>query len=216
MNATRTFFLLACLVGPLPAGTIFSDFGTDPSYTSDASSFVDGGVNSFSGLIFQSLAVPFTPTTDSVLAQVDLALTYYAVSDSAALVSLRSDNGGFPGAALMSWTVGNLSPYPTCCPIVSLFATAPLLLSGGTTYWLQVDPAAPTTLISWDFNNTGASGNWDFYLGSDSPGNLYSQTYTLPAFDVLSTPEPASVALVALGLALASVLRARSVRRDDQ
>lgn len=182
---------------------VFNDFGPGSSYES-GTGWTVAGSSSSAGMYYAS-AMPFTPSGDFNLAQIDIALSYIS-GDESFVVDLDSDNGGTPGSVLASWTLtSGLPSFGSCCSVNTLTPTSTVSLSDGVQYWLVASPSDPggTAWGAWNFNNTGATGN---VLYQTSPGGAFTPPggNTLGAFDVLGNspvPEPASAGMT-LGAAL--------------
>ena len=154
----------------------------------------------------------FTSSATAYLAEIDVALFSVANYDSSLLLTLNADTVLFgtqdaPGAVLESWTLSDLPVNGTCCILQTVIPSAPVLLTSGTQYWLVGTPISDLTFVG--FNRAVIPGdmlrvlnksNQSFQFLTESPG---------AAFEVLGTPEPSSVALVAVPLAIL-VYRRRS------
>ena len=131
--------------------------------------------------------------------------------DNSFYLKLDADNGGQPGAVLLSVT--NLSSstlFGTCCGLVSSgMLSSGVTLNTGTNYWLVIGPTdtTSTTWEAWNFSNY-ATGNDDY---STDGGLTWGQNGNQPqgAFQILrgsccgTTPEPTSLLLFSTGCAAA-------------
>jgi hypothetical protein len=193
--------------------TIFSDFGPGNSYTSGIGWTVAGPAGA--GGSFQSVAMPFTPSGDYQLSQIDIALGFASGTNSA-MVTLNSDSSGIPGGVLMTWNLSSLPAFGTCCVVETLAPSSPLLLSSGTRYWVVANPGSSDTHDAWNFNDMGATG---LVMLNNGNGFFIAPHSELGAFDVLaevatSVPEPPTALLTAGGIAwLSRRVPRRSVRR---
>ena len=200
-HALRTVFSLAAgslvFAGLSFADTIFSDFGPSDSFETGVGYTVSGS----SSLVGQSIesAMPFTSSGNYTLSQIDAAIGYVAgVND--VTFTLESDAGGIPGVIMESWTVMGLPTFGGSYPPVMLMSSPGVMLSAGQTYWLVAAAGDPTNWSAWNENSTGATGMVDQNV--DGVWNQFSGS-TLSAFDVIgstASPEPASAALIGLGL----------------
>ena len=183
------------------AGTIvWSNLGLPNSYSPGiiAAWSVDGP-SSPDG--FTASAMAFTSPDNFRLDQIDVALSYNDFGSNSLDLTLHSDSGGLPGAALMTWALTNLPTYGTCCILQTVTPNSPLVLSAAAQYWL-VATAGDGTVAVWDINSTGQIGplTQTFTPDSYSGVNVSSEG----AFDVQGTivPEPTTFALFAGSLLL--------------
>jgi hypothetical protein len=162
-------------------------------------------------------ATPFVVPTgfDFGLTEVDLAVDSTAAA--AALVQLREDAGGTPGAVIDSWTMnfpGLFSNF-SIVPSQSITGITGITLEAGLTYWLAVLPASAATDTWWRANNTGQSN-----IKADSlDGGATFTGVTLNAdvaFGVFGTPqavstvsEPSTLITFSTALGIAGLLRRR-------
>jgi hypothetical protein len=114
--------------------------------------------------VFALIAQPFTGNGGR-LTQIDLALTHYG-GTNAATVELHADSAGLPGELLRTWSVTDLPPYGSCCPVTSLAASPSIPVGTGKVYWIVVTPGADDTSVVWNWNTQGAAGTWADDLGS--------------------------------------------------
>lgn len=196
----RAFLSLAagCLAfsGLSFAGTIFSDFGPHDTFQTGIGYTVSGS-NSLVGQTIES-AMSFTSSGNFTLSQIDAAIGYVAGGNDVTF-TLDSNAGGIPGVIMESWTVTGLPVFGGSYAPVSLMSTGGVMLSAGQTYWIVASAGDPTNWSAWNENSVGANGN--FAQFSNGQWNQFNGT--LSAFDVMggaSSPEPASAALIGLGL----------------
>ena len=152
-------------------------------------------------------AVPFsTGAVDVFATTIELGLRLTDGED-AVNISIYSDAGGVPGAAL-STTVGTNLPGPNVPDLASFVLGAPFLLSANTNYWIVADADADTEIV-WHLNDTGMTGKAGRGGDPVGPWNLDVDA-TTPAFRVFGrdVPTPGS-AVVLAGLGLAGCRRRR-------
>jgi MYXO-CTERM domain-containing protein len=213
----RLTFAAVCLalsVACLDAGTvIYSNLGPGNSYLADSAWDVTGPS---SGDGFQSMAAPFTPSSNYSLAQIDAALVSFGGPNTITL-SLNADSGGAPGAVIESWVINGLpASGASGSPVQTVTPVSTVLLNAGTQYWV-VALATGVANDGWDESNLGAGGQ-EAVQSSTAGGWLVESYGQPPAFDVQGnlpsqlpsqTPEPATWVLAAAGLLAAGLLRRR-------
>jgi hypothetical protein len=128
-------------------------------------------------------------------------------------LSLHADGGNLPGAELVS--LGHLSSAAVSTSNFAAYSFAPsasFLLSANTTYWVEIAAAAPNA-VEWSWSNDvsalGVAGqsNYSAILGTNANSSFGPYQMSV---NVTAVPEPASVALLSMGLGL---LLAASGRR---
>jgi MYXO-CTERM domain-containing protein len=198
-------------VTPTRAGVIFSNFGTGNNAYSAADWTVSGATSQLGQQ--NSSAMQFTSGTAFILTQIDVALGWISGFNGVTL-SLETSVGALPSnVVLASWTLTGL---PTLDSTFSTreTVTASLNLTAGQ-YWIVAAAMGSDTWAGWNENNIGQIGdfaqtqnnvNWTLFPAARgfNPG----------AFDVLSTPEPATALLAASALGLLTVLRQKQRRRS--
>jgi hypothetical protein len=187
------------------AATIVSTFGPGESY------LVDGGL-SISTLASANdyetaAAVSFDPSSTFTLQQIDLALGWVSGTNSFD-VSLRNDNNGPTGSVIETWTLA--APSFSGPDLDTLSAANNVVLDAGSTYWITVLPGGSNTWGAWNTspNDTATVGlaeslnggsSWYPSVSASGPG--------VPAFDVISTPEPGSLPVLLASVRLAIIVR---------
>ena len=109
--------------------TIYSSLGPGNTFQTNSAWQVFGS-NSGNGLFEE--AATFKPSSSVLLTQIDIALAWFGGTNSV-VVTLNSDSGGFPGSAIASWTVNNLSFFGT---LQTLLPSTTLSLAAGQSYWI--------------------------------------------------------------------------------
>jgi len=209
MRAWSLVAVLALLfVSAAHAVTIFDNFGPGYDYNVGVGMIVTGSASIYGQ---HDEAFSFVAASTCRLDSIALALAVDdpTVPTNEVALSLCSNQGGLPGAALESWTIpvsglsGNLNP-----PVWAYSALNPML-SAGTQYWLVGEANAAASAMVWFLNDTGDEGP----MATRANGGSWVPSYGLRgAFQVNGTaqavPEPATVALFGLGI-VALVLRRR-------
>jgi hypothetical protein len=141
---------------PAALRTIYTNLGTKTDLYLDSDGWSLTGFNSFGGSSSAySIALPFTPKSNSHVSQVRVAVQYYGSGANQVNLSLYGDAGGIPGTLLAGpVTVTNLADAGTCCTLAVANFSA-LAVTGGTRYWVVAD--TPVSGTGSDF-----VGVWDW------------------------------------------------------
>jgi hypothetical protein len=138
-------------------------------------------------------------------------------SDSTQLVGslqlkLLADDGLTPGSELA--TFGSLSSAAISTSAFAAYdfgALAPVQLAAHTTYWIEIAAASPLA-VEWSWSNDtsalGVAGQASYSQEFGVLMNSDSGPYQV-AIEVAAVPEPATVALLALGLGVVGAMKAR-------
>jgi len=182
----------------LRADIVFNDFGASGSY--NTSSYID--VPNYA----QDLAVSFTPTVEEDVVSVTIALGSETQIHSGVFMYIATDDGGVPGTPLATPVMFNVSGPsgisigPPSPPEVQFYTI--IYLQAGQTYWLELDYGTDGTTqnLDWYLNNQGITGD---YATSADGTNWTTESGTLPAFEVQTSPvpEPSTIALACVALA---------------
>ena len=184
--------MLTALTATASANIIYTDYPVT-SYT--AGVVMDLGSGSY-----QALAASFVPTANYTYTSATLALSNASLSPvNDYTISINSDSNSLPGTALD--TVGGVI-LPNTGNLTVLASGAPTLVSG-TTYWLVATPAANGDNGYW-YASASYSRPWAYQ--SSNGGPWAPSSASTPAFEIDgtpngngTTPEPATLALLALG-----------------
>lgn len=168
--------------------TIYNNLGTKTNAYLDTDGWSITGFNSFggSGSAF-SVALPFTPKSNSHVSQVRVAVQYDGLGANQVNLSIYGDAAGIPGTLLAGpVTVTNLSVFGTCCTLAIANFT-PVAVTAGSQYWVVA--GAPLSGQGSDF-----VGVWDWVskqiiFGGTNGVNGWSAINVdgLPAGKVLGT-----------------------------
>jgi hypothetical protein len=195
------------------AGTLFSDLGTGGSvYTTGPGAIVQGA----SGDNIAQ-ARPFTVAGSGLfdVTQFDLGVVEDEGFLNTFTASIWTDTSNRPGTELGSWNLSAIGPNGSCCLLATQTGIAGVTLTGGTEYFMVLAPVNENdgSKIEWENNSLGQNSA---FLGALNGGAwINDSTGTEAAFDVLgdaaADPEPASILLLATGLAgLLAMLRRKS------
>jgi len=202
--------LVVCLATVLSAGyasastVLYSTLGPNGQYDGSEGWDVDGA-----NFHNQVMAMPFTPNATSGIADVVMAMSNFAGTNSPVSVFLESDNGGAPGSILAGLTqVGNIVAFPgglvpyTCssCPTVD----------AGTRYWLVAQETDPNSQQDWMWAWNDVQGPFYYNETGSATGPWSADTFIMSGFrvDGSTTPEPGTLVMLGSGvLGLAGVLR---------
>lgn len=192
LNALLALVLLAAM--PLPAGTIYNDYGPGNSFI----------INRDYQTNFDFLATTFVTTGGGNLGTI---LTPLFSLNPPVSFGLYTDSADQPGALLENWSV----PVPGFpAQIVTLNSAVNPFLSAGTQYWFVIAlTSAQKNELAWYQNSQSVLGR--VWAGFSLNGLLdFTPGSPAPAIQLNSTspvPEPADGMLFGSGLTLLGFAR---------
>src|SRR5208282_4427201 len=128
---------------------IYSNLGTSKTDLYNDSQGWDIAGPNFQAGFPNSVALPFTPKSNSHVSQVQVAIEYSGLGDNQVNLSIYGDSGGVPGTLLAGpVTVTHLPEAGTCC-LLAVANFSPVAVTGGTRYWVVAD--TPRTGTGSDF-----------------------------------------------------------------
>lgn len=125
--------------------------------------------------------------------------------DQAVTYTIRADSGGAPGTALVSSSALNVTPtlstFPWCCGggnawLVEFDLAADFTASAGTNYWLELSGAGGPSPWWVTASPAGAGNGYTSNFQNNTEFAFYLDDQRIGQ----AVPEPASLALAALGL----------------
>jgi hypothetical protein len=173
-----------------PAGysTLYSNLGPSTDAYDDEEGWAITGPDG--NAFWQNIAVPFTPTANSTIQAIQVALAYYGSGTNAAAVAILSDSDGLPGKILKGWNVSNLPKSGTCCKLVTVTDPAGIRVAAGTQIWIAVgtDKASDSAYDTWDWTYKLLLNGPYAGQGSSSGGKwTYIDDGSIPAFAIYGT-----------------------------
>lgn len=204
---------MLCLSLPTEANVLFSDIASAPNLYDATGGYVVAGASSPYGSSTPAFLFTALGSGQESVFEVDVAVSNYPGSLNTFSVSIWTDAAGVPGSQLPGafWSLSTPATYGTCCTLESVKGITGLNLTGGDSYFLvimalnQNDGSANVS----DINAEDVIGGYADSANGGLTWQMYPGTTGLGTFDILAVPEPKSVLLTALGLALAAALLAR-------
>jgi hypothetical protein len=149
-------------LAPEDRTTIVNTFNADPDNAFDCcAGYTVSAVGSIIGAK-QTIAMPFTPTEDTHLRKVVVAVGW-VVGVNHVTLSLLEDAGGMPGDAIKRDQEDGLPTFGSCCEVTAV-PSKPIPLKAGVQYWIAAR-ATSDTWAAWNWSNTGASGTFAYNPG---------------------------------------------------
>lgn len=214
MKQTRLYTLLTaiaiCALAPaaMKGSTLFSDLGPADDLYNDGWFGIVSGSGSVAGYsTIQAGLFTVSGSGSLPVTGIDLGVGEEG-SPSTFYASIWTDSGGQPGTQVAGayWSLSTNAAIGTCCSLVSITGITGVALTGGQQYFMVLGPLSlsDTSFNGWYMNNQVAGGT---VLYSESGGSSWVTAgpgNTLGAFDITSTPEPATwpmlLALAGAGL----------------
>jgi hypothetical protein len=153
---------------------------------------------------YEAAAMPFAPTTDVVLTQLDLGFYSYGSGANNIEIDLASDSGGLPGNTIQSWEVTFVG---TDQHISTLLSNASL--QANAQYWVTVKALDDQTDVGWFVNPLNLTGPVGYNFNNGQGWEVFPDDDLL-CLDVFGTPapEPGSLCLMGTaGFGIAGLLR---------
>jgi hypothetical protein len=169
---------------------LYSNLGSKTDTYYESSGWTISGPTSGAGLS-QNIGSPYTPSADSTILGLQLALTHVEnEGTNAVAVAIFTDANGVPGKPLKVWNPQNLPNFGDCCTLVTVTDSTGVKVKAGTQYWIVAgtDTLSATSWDVWDFTWNQIQGTVAF-AGSGN-GNVWTTfTGTVPAYAIYgSTP----------------------------
>lgn len=196
MAALAAVGSMPAIAGSTPARvTIFSNLGTGDTAYDCCTGYTVVGPQGGPGELW--VAAAFTPDSDRIVTEIDVAVSYHDAGKNKVVLSLYADDNGLPGAVLGSWALTDLPEFQTCCTVAVKQGKKRLSVSvkGGTQYWVVLsNPSTNKDLQAvWNWNTTDTSAAdpaVESWCSSDDGGFcFFDKTWvalsgTMPAFAV--------------------------------
>ncbi len=194
--------VIACASAPAMANVVTFE-GLGPANTWQSS----GGW--FGGTFAQTCAVQFTPTVTGSFEELYAAIEPdpYA-TDRSYTLRILADVGNYPGASLWE-TSASVWPVPNG-EVFHLEDLGGPMLVAGQPYWLQADkPLVSEAGHLWSANDQGYKGSIAL-AHSGNPWSIHDNQDIYGLRVLVAVPEPATVGLLALGLAVMTARRKKA------
>jgi hypothetical protein len=174
---------------PIPGvQVLYSNLGSKTDTYTDGSGWTISGPDSVLGFS-QAIAIPWTPTTNSTIQGLQVAMQWAGDGTNNGAVAVFSDDNGLPGKPLKVWNPSNLPTFGTCCALVTVEDKSGIKAAAGTQYWIAVgtDNGSTTAYDVWDFTWNEITGTVAFEGNVSTNGVWETFTGTLPAFAIYGT-----------------------------
>ena len=157
--------------------TIFSNLGPTPTNAyNDTTGYYVLGPNNSVALPEQWIGVPFTPSADAHVEQLQLAIGYIS-GTSLVDVGLYSDNAGTVGSPLATGHAVTIPTFGTCCQLVTVNIKS-TSITKGTQYWIV---ATSDDTNAADFTGVFQASNLAIIAGDVGLAGWFSFTTNTPA-----------------------------------
>lgn len=154
---------------PLPPGEseIYSNLGPKGDLFYESRGYEIAGPDNYHGTGDSYLAMPFTPSVNSTLNAVRIALGYSGIGTDNGEIGIFTDSNGVPGEPLKLWGIDNLPQFGQCCRLVTLTDKAGVPLTAGTQYWVVAGtgPGSTRAIYEWNLIWNDSTGNLAFLNG---------------------------------------------------
>lgn len=193
LAAVATTALAVLAIRPAAATPIYNNLNSASNGADPTSS--DGGI----GPLADSFS---TGSSGYSLASVGLKLLDSTPNDGYTVtVALYSDNATSPDALLYS--IGSIDDSALSTSLADYYfnLASPYALAANTRYWIEVSSGSGNATWSWslDLSGPGASGEHYYHSGTVWPNSGGPYQMLVADAAITSVPEPAPLALVALG-----------------
>lgn len=111
-----------------------------------------------------TVAVPFTPSADARITEIDLALSYFSGQDANLFVIVDGSSGGLPGREKHMFHLSGIPAEGQCCAFQAVGVKGIPVKAGGT-YWVEVK-ANRDSYYGWNLNTLQAQGAFAI-MGAD-------------------------------------------------
>lgn len=202
--------LAVCAFAPaaMRGSTLFSDLGPAGDVYNDTSENfgVTGSASTTGTSTDWATEFVVSGTGSLTVTGIDIAVSNVSGADTF-FASILTDNSGVPGAEVANayWSLSTSTAFGTCCGLVSITGITGVSLTGGQVYWMVLGPLSlsDNSYNVWDAESQNVPSK---AVSSTNGGSTWSSgAITLvPAFDITSSPEPATwpmlLALAGAGL----------------
>ena len=197
LAAIMAGFVVVTATPTLSQGTIYTTFGPDLTFGTDSLQFVTG----------TGRAELFTSPVTATVGSASLALQ--AADPGTTLTLTIRDTSFIPGNG-PGTIVGrfNSTTLPIAPGLVTFTVSSAFQLDAGTMYWLAA--TAPTGQVSWFHSDQGIDRPTALLIGATWTVDQVSSGAL--ALSVAAVPEPAPLALAALGLLACLLVQRPRVR----
>ncbi len=170
---------------PARLKTIYSNLGSSSTdvYYPDEGWTVSGSSSTVDAEYW--IAMPFTPTTNAKVQQIDVAVGYLGGTNQTFTITLANDRRGLPGKAIQSWFYHKgMFDFGDCCALETVKEPKGLAVKAHKKYWIEVTTNSKDADLwgAWLFTYNYAEGTFAYNLND---GGWETEDSYLTAFDVL-------------------------------